>query len=123
MDDYTRWQADGEILAEIGRCLFTQDLRVKVRLPAALAAKALATWQRDESETPQLAGETHDQRTARHRAGMLGLIGLSIESESSVSDGDVVLDLDAWFIGSALEAADESGRLEGLLPPRRATDL
>jgi hypothetical protein len=123
MDDYMLWQADGEILAEIGRCLFTQDLRVKVRLPADLAAKALASWQRDESDAPQLAEETDAQRIVRHRAGMLGLIGLSIESESSVHDGDVVLDLDAWFIGSALEAADESGLLEGLLPPRRATDL
>jgi hypothetical protein len=122
MDDYVVWEADSEILAEIGRCLFTQDLRVTVRLPAELAAKALARWQREVSDAPQLAEESHAQRIVRHRAGTLGLIGLSIESRGSASNGDdLVLDLDAWYIGLALEAADDSGLLDGLSPPRPPT--
>ncbi len=116
------WEADGEILAEIGRCLFAQNLRVTVRLPADLAAKALARWQREVSDAPQLAEESHAERTVRHRAGTLGLIGLSIESRGSADNGDdLVVDLDAWYIGLALEAADDSGLLDGLFPPTPST--
>jgi hypothetical protein len=78
MDDYERGQADGESLAEIGRCLFTQDLRVTVRLPAELAAQALASWQREESDAAPRAAESPAERTVRHRAGTLGLIGISM---------------------------------------------
>jgi len=96
MNNYALWQADGEVLAEIGRSLFMQDLRITVRLPAGLAAQALASWQREESNAPLATDESHAQRIVRHRGASLALIGLSIESESSVDGGDVVLDLDAW---------------------------
>ena len=99
--------------------MFTPDLRVTVRLPAELAAKALTSWQREESDVPLQPAETDAQCAIRTRAGAFGLIGLSIESESFASDGDVVLDLDAWHIGSALDAADDRGLLEGIFPPPR----
>jgi hypothetical protein len=120
MDDpaYATWRDDAELLAEIGRCLFVQDLRVSVRLPASLAARALAAWERDDAENEMSGDENQSERAVRHQAGSLALIGLAIEDRSEASGGDsVTVELDAWQIGAALDAAEERQLLIDLRPP------
>jgi hypothetical protein len=81
-----------------------------------LADQALAAWQRDENSHP-LPSETSERSAMRHKAGTLGLIGLSIESDSSIDHEDVIVELESWNIGDALNAADEAGLLNDLLQP------
>lgn len=107
---YERWRDDARILAEVGRQLSTQPTRVQVRLSRSLAAAARSAWERDADERP-LPTETAEQRRVRHGAGTLGLIGLCIENGSSDDGDEVVVELDAWDIGLALEAADDAGLL------------
>jgi hypothetical protein len=57
--------------------------------------------------------ESADQRVTRHRAGALGLIGLSLEQDGRLEGDQVVVKLDAWFIGDALNAADDAGLIHG----------
>ena len=119
--DYAIWRDDAELLAEIGRCLFVQDLRVSVRLPASLATRALAAWERDDPENEIPEDENPSERTVRHQAGSLALIGLAIENRSGASDADhVTVELDAWQIGAALDAADERQLLNDVRPPNPA---
>ena len=109
---------EANLLAQIGRCLFEQDLRVTVHLPAALAAGARAAWDRDDSG--DVENETPAERTSRHQAGALALIGLAVEERGTPKEGDEVeVVIDAWQIGSALEAADQRGLLAGVRPPDR----
>jgi len=109
-------QLEADLLAEIGRCLHSQDLRVQVRLPATLASQAVAGWER-EDDAP-VEDETTQQRALRHQAGALALIGLTVK-ERGIPDGHyaVIVDLDAWQIGNALDAADERGLLTHPNPP------
>lgn len=58
-----------------------------------------------------MAMESPMMRQMRGRAGTLALIGLAIEQTSREADSGVAVELDAWFIGSALDAADEAGLL------------
>ena len=51
-------------------------------------------------------------RQMRGQAGTLALIRLAVEQTSREADGDVAVELDAWFIGGALDAADEAGLLD-----------
>jgi hypothetical protein len=76
-----RYAADAAALAEIGRAIFPQPTRLRVRIPGALADLAVAAWAREEDDEGNLAPgeETPEQITARHRAGTLGLIGLSVQ--------------------------------------------
>jgi hypothetical protein len=120
--DYAIWRDDAEVLAEIGRCLFVQDLRVSVRLPASLAAHALAAWERDDPENEISGDENHSERAVRHQAGNLALIGPDIKNRTGTSDGDhVTVELDAWQIGAALDAADERRLLKDVRPPNPAS--
>jgi len=120
--EYAIWRDDAELLAEIGRCLFVQDLRVSVRLPASLAARALAAWERDDPENEISEDENHRERAVRHQAGNLALIGLDIQNRSGAFDGDhVTVELDAWQIGAALDAADERQLLKDVSPPNPAS--
>jgi hypothetical protein len=116
--DRTHQQVEANLLAQIGRHLFGQDLRVRVQLPAELATGALAAWKRgDASDTES---ETQAERTIRHRAGALALIGLAVDEHGVPAEGDqVMVELDAWQVGSALDAADEGGLLAGLETPGR----
>jgi hypothetical protein len=112
---HERHTEDAAVLAQIGRALFAQPTRVKVRLPRALADLAVAAWARDEHATrPE---DSAKQITARHRAGTLALIGRSVQHSGTPDGADIVVDLDAWFIGSAFDAADDDGLLAGLHPP------
>jgi hypothetical protein len=97
------------VLGRIGKALFPQDTRLSVVLPRDLADLAVAAWQRDEGVT--LGAETEEQRLVRHRAGNLALIGLCIENTGRPSGTDVMCELDAWYIGSALQTADEQNLL------------
>ena len=88
-------------------CPFSQPTRTIVRLPKDLAAQALRKWQRANSRGTSATRIPSGTRAVRHRAGTLGLIGLAIE-QRGVQDGDeFIVELDAWEIGNALEAADD----------------
>jgi hypothetical protein len=108
---YEQWARDGEVLAQIGRAVFGQPTLVSVRVPLALAEEALAAWQRDTDDEP-LSSETPEQSHIRHRAAVLGLIGLSIESSGVVVAHEIVVEIDAWQIGDALRAANDDDLLK-----------
>lgn len=114
--DYERWAADAGALHELAQHLLPQMPIVEVRLPRAIADRAVAAWQRD-SEPGGLTNETHEQQTTRHDAATFALIGQSIEETGVEADEDVVFRLDAWVLGNALEAADRAGRLDVFPPP------
>lgn len=89
-----------------------------VRLPADLAAQALKSWERDDTDG-DLPAESPEQRTTRHRAGTLALIGLAIQEDGRREGDEVTVELDAREIGNALETADDMNLLRDLTPPPR----
>ena len=98
------------MLGELGGVLARADLpRIEVRLPRRLAERAVVAWERDDIEG--VDPETFEQRVERHRAGTLGLIGLSIVNGGRWEANEVVVELDLELIGGALDASD-------YLPPR-----
>ena len=106
-DRQLRYRQDAKLLGEIGAVLVQADIpRFEVRLPRALAEKALAAWQREIDEAP-LDPESYEQRAQRHRAATLALIGLSIQNSGRWEDEHVVVDLSANLIGVAVDAADD----------------
>jgi len=112
--DYEKYAQDAAILGEIGKVLFPQDTKLSVRLPRDLADLALAAWRRDElaaQGAARAAEETPEQEILRTRAAYLALIGLCIENTAQPSGDEVSCELDAWYIGSALQAAEEQGLL------------
>jgi hypothetical protein len=134
VDVYERYAEDAVVLGRIGAVLFPQDTTLSVRLPRDLADLALAAWNRGEpAETgpaptgPARTGppgtgppgtgtarrETPDQRAARERAAYLALIGLCIENTAQSAGDDITCDLDAWYIGGALQAAEALNMLPG----------
>ncbi|MGQ0844785.1 MAG: hypothetical protein ACT4QF_11680 [Sporichthyaceae bacterium] len=114
---YEQYAADDDALAGIGQALFGRRTRVTVRLPAALAARAVASWDRDDDENFSTDGETREQRTAGKGSGARALIGLAIAERGRRDGEEVVVDLDAWEIGTALDAAEARDLLDGLRPP------
>jgi hypothetical protein len=114
-DPYQQWALDADLLAHIGRALFGQPTTIEVRLPRNLADQAVEQWQREGYEG-DLPIETPEQRRARHHSGTLGLIGLSIEQNGRAEGDGVVVELDAWYVGDALEAADEAGLIGPVTP-------
>lgn len=105
MDSYEQYARDAEVLGRIGKALVPQDTHLQVRLPEDLAGLAVAAWQREDSD--RLDAETPAQRIVRHRAANLDLIGLCIQNTGQPDGDDVSCELDAWYIGAALEAADD----------------
>jgi hypothetical protein len=102
-----QYREDAQQLGELGAALIDAEIpRVEVRVPRALAEKALAAWQRDGDEGPA-EPESFEQRIQRHRAGTLGLIGLAIENSGHWTDDYVVVELGADLIGAAVEASDD----------------
>lgn len=110
-DDYLgQWRKDERLLANIGAVLFGQETAVEVRLPRELADAAVEAWQRDEEDVGlDLSDESCEDHIVRHRAGTLGLIGAAVEDRGHLEGHVVVVKLDAWFIGDALNAADDRG--------------
>ena len=101
---------DERLLVDIGAVLFDQETAVEVRLPRALADAAVEAWQRDEQDDGlDLSDESCEDHIVRHRAGALGLIGAAVEDRGYAEGDDVVVKLDAWFMGDALNAADDRG--------------
>jgi len=104
------WQAvyrrEARLLGELGAPLVRVELpRVEVRLPRALAKRAVAAWERDDDGPAE--PETFEQRVLRHRAATFSLIGLEI-SERGRWDGDeVLIALDAGLISAAVDASDD----------------
>lgn len=118
-DHKAQWAADNIVLARIGAALYKMDTRVAVTLPSDLADAAVTAWKREDPEPRSELVETEAQRTVRHRAGTLALIGAAFAERSHAGSSDQVgVDLDAWFVGLALEAADEHGLING--PPAEA---
>ncbi len=115
-DEQRARRNEAELLAQIGRSLFSQDLRVRVKLPADLARDASAAWAHDDFGDTE--GESESARRIRHRAGSLALIGLAVDERGVPAEGDQIeVEIDAWQIGSALDAADERGLLSDLIRP------
>jgi len=107
--DRDRWKSDEAALSQLGAHLFGETRRVEVRLPAALAQQAEAAWLREdleerEDETPAIA-------LTRARAGTWALIGLAVHERGRRTGEEVLVELDAWEIGRALDAAEEHGLL------------
>ena len=113
---YEVWEAEVRVLADIGRAVFRQRTRVSVRLPRQLAELAVAAWKREDHEVELPEGETLEQRTTRLRAGTLALIGLAIEEGGTWDDDGVIVEIDAWHLGGAFDAADDAGLLKGVRP-------
>lgn len=102
-----QWRGDGAVLAAIGKELLGQPTSITVRISRQLAQAALAAWERDEVDVD----DDGIDASVRGRAGTLALIGASIAENGPIDGEEVVVDLDAWFIGDALRAADEDGLL------------
>jgi hypothetical protein len=101
------YREDATTLCEIGAMLAGTDLpRIEIRLPRTLAERAVAAWQRDEDGSAPR--ETAEQRSARHKAAALALIGLSIETDGRWDGDHVTVGLSPDLIGDALNAADDS---------------
>lgn len=110
MDDSplrARWLQDEGVLGQLGAALAEQPTVVEVRIPRLLADAAVQAWQRSDDDDFDLNGETCEQRVVRHRAGALALIGAAIEDRGRVDSTDIVVLLDSWFVGDALNAADD----------------
>lgn len=106
-----RYRQDAVVLGEIGWHLVRSELpMVQVRLPRSLAEKAVAAWERDEDTGP-LNTEDLEQRTQRHRAATLALIGLSIVKGGVWDRDEVVVPVSPEVIGISVDASDA-------LPPR-----
>ena len=111
-DDAAVWRRDEQVLAQIGGVLFGQASEIEVRLPLSLADQAVVAWQRDDQRDAPLEDEPCEERIIRHRAGALALIGAALEDRGRAEDDVVVVPLAAWFIGDALNAADDQGVIE-----------
>ncbi len=93
-------------LAEVGAVLRTASLpAVEVRLPADLAARAVAAWERDDT-MPLVDPEPLADRHTRHLAGTLALIGLSIKDRGTTDGDEVVVSLPVELAGVAMDAVD-----------------
>jgi hypothetical protein len=106
-DRQRQYREDALVLGELGSALFHGELpKVEVRLPRALAEKAVAAWETDDDEGPP-DPEDFEQRAQRHRAATLAFIGLSIVNSGRLGAGDVVVELSVDLIGEAASASDD----------------
>ena len=109
-DPYIQWSQEAGTLYEIGKYLNREKHPVRVRLSRELANRAIDAWRRERRDgLPD--GETHEQYHLRSAAAALSLIGLTLENGFSEDGDEVLFELDAWFVGVALEAADDAGVL------------
>lgn len=107
----SKWQhlyrSEARMLGELGSILASASLpQVEVRLPRELAEQAIAAWEREHNED-SLDPETYEQRTQRHRAATLSLIGLTITERGRWVGDEGIVELDPTFIGLAVDAADD----------------
>jgi hypothetical protein len=107
MSDLKRqWFEDAQALADIGRALEGHEFpTIRVRLPVALADRAVAAWMREDEAEPD---ESPSERIWRQRAGVLALIGLAVQ-ERGAADGDgVEVALPADLVANAIDAIEAS---------------
>ena len=109
-DVLATWKADESLLAQIGARLSEQPTEIEVRIPRGLADAAVEAWQRDGDS--DLTGEKCEERIVRSRAAALALIGAALEDRGRVDGDDVIVTIDAWFVGDALNAADDYGLVQ-----------
>ena len=103
------YRAHARTLAAIGDHLANLQMApVEVRFPSALANAAVSAWEWDDEG--QLDAEDLDQRTQRHHASALALIGLSITARGRFEGDEVIVDLSPDLIGEAFMASDELPR-------------
>jgi hypothetical protein len=113
-DQQRQFRQEALVLSEIGKHLTAAELpRVEVRIPRALAEKAIAAWEREDDQGP-LDPENSEQRVQRHRAATLALIGLSIANEGRWEGDEAIVALSPEFIGIAIDVSD-------YVPPKTAT--
>jgi hypothetical protein len=117
-DEYDQWAHDGHVLAQIGSALYRQRTVVQVRIPRQLAESALVSWERQLSGEGLHSPEDPGPRAIIKSAATLAFIGRSMQRGGVQDNDDVLLDLDAWDIGHALNAAEMNGLLEDLGGPR-----
>lgn len=113
-----RWRKDSQVFAALGAELSTSSRPVRVRVPRALAESAVDASRRGERDN-QVSDETSGQRAERHNASTLASIGVAIAEEGRWTEEHVEVELDAWHVGLALEAADKAGLARR---PRGASD-
>ncbi len=102
-----RWRRDAQLLGDLGRALEQVRLpTVAVRLPAELAERAAAAWDREDGGG-ELGPEDAAARLQRHRAGSLALIGAAVREHGRRDGGDVVVELGAELVAHAQDAADD----------------
>ncbi|MEU5526006.1 hypothetical protein ABZ744_03605 [Micromonospora chersina] len=102
-EQYVRYQQDRTVLAAIGTHLNPQISRISVRMPRSLAESAVAAW--DREELGEISEESREEYDLRDDAAELALIGLAIASRGAWDGDEVIVDLDAVQIASALRAA------------------
>ena len=101
-----QYRRDASVLAVLGSRFAAMKLPdVEVRMPRALADTAVAAWERDDEGAPD--PEDLEQRTQRHRAASLALIGLSIVNGGRSEDDEIIVGLHPGLIGDALTVADD----------------
>jgi hypothetical protein len=99
---------DARVLGLIGTTFRAAGLpAIRVTVPAALAERAVAAWEHDDTSTPAGPEDTF-ARLQRQRAGALALIGLSITETGKLdADGNTVVELSPELVGVAMDAADD----------------
>jgi hypothetical protein len=99
-----RYAEDAAALARIGVVLADQGQRQPARLPRDLIDTARRAWHRDEPGV--LGDELPEERSLRHRAATLALIGLAVD-ERGAPDGDhVLVALDPDVVSDAISRGD-----------------
>lgn len=107
----TQWrsvyQQEEAVLAEMGAALRGQQFpQIPVRIPRALAERAVTAWKREVEEGGTISKEAPEERTARHRAGTLALIGIAVDERGQRDGEDILVSLHPEQIGVALDATD-----------------
>ncbi len=104
--ELARYSEDENVLAKIGAALQDVGRMIHVNIPTPLARKAIDAWHREETDAIA-SEESHQERTTRHRAGSLALIGAALHEHGGAEGDHVSVAVDAWLLGHALDAADE----------------
>lgn len=104
-----RWGSDSDVLSEIGRSLFDEDPTSTVHIPSHLAKAAVDAWERDDHDEQHCRSPTEER--LRHDAAALALIGLAITERGRAGSGTVSVEISAWQVGTALDAADRRNLL------------
>ena len=108
--DHRWWSSDSDVLARIGSSLDEKDPSLTVLIPTHLADAAVQAWERDDIDEQPLSRSPNEERE-RHDAAALALIGLAITERGTPNVGGVSVEVSAWQIGTALDAADRRNLL------------